>query len=192
MTYCGPVHMNQVPPHNTHCFIQGNTISYMGNLPGQNNNGPAFYIECDYCLFENNDVSHVSDWDNSFTGAYNVLRCNTMDDTPASECTTGGNGGNCHIDFVESEPVVGPGFPTKYNLIEHNTQLRNIGGNAHNYLMQADVCNGQCTTTIIRFNIGAHGGAGVENDNQWLNLKAYNNTWVDVGSGSGGRITKSV
>jgi hypothetical protein len=172
----------------SHGFIQGNTLSYMSNLPGQNNNGPGISLHGDYLLMEHNDISHVSDGLH-FGGSHFVFRNNTMHDTLASECGSGSdNGGNCHIDFIEAEPNI----PTSYNLYENNTEVNNIGGNAHGFLLQADVCGGNCRTTIVRFNQLAHvNSAGLENDNIWQYVKSYNNDWIDVGSGSGGGMANS-
>jgi hypothetical protein len=172
----------------SHGFLQGNTLSYMGNLPGQNNNGPGISLHGDYLLMEHNDISHVSDGLH-FGGSHFVFRNNTMHDTLVSECGSGSdNGGNCHIDFIEAEP----NMPTSYNLYENNTDVNNIGGNAHGFLLQADVCGGNCRTTIVRFNQLVHvDSAGLENDNIWQYVRSYNNDWVDVGSGSGGGIANT-
>jgi hypothetical protein len=170
-----------------HGFIQGNTLSYMGTTPGGNNTGPAISIHGDYLLMENNDISHVSDGLH-FGGSHFVFRHNTMHDTLASEC--GANSGNCHIDFIEDEPNI----PSSFNVYESNTEINNLGGNGHGFLLQADVCSGQCSNVIIRFNTLEHvGSAGVENDNQYLKVKTYNNTYADVsGSGGNGFITNYI
>jgi hypothetical protein len=125
-------------------------------------------------------------------GSHIVFRHNKMHDTSASECKVGGNGENCHIDFIESEPS----GATQYNLFEGNTQLNNLGGNGHGYLVQGDSCGGQCHNVIIRFNTAAHlGGGGILDDNA-LNssssgfsyIKSYNNTWVDTDNDMGNQL----
>jgi parallel beta-helix repeat protein len=176
--------------HPTHGFIQGNTYSYPGGTVASPNAGPGISLHGDYFLVENNDISHTSDGFH-FSGSYNVIRHNTFHDNLAAEC--GSNSGNCHIDFIESEPNVSGGdVYTRYNMYEGNTEINNLGANGHGFLIQADVCNGECVDTIIRFNIFNHvGSAGVENDNKWAGVPSYNNTLVDVGSGGGGGITDS-
>ncbi|HZQ21083.1 MAG TPA: hypothetical protein VFA90_20595 [Terriglobales bacterium] len=182
MTSCGGI--NEATGGTvSHGFIQGNTLSYASTTPGANNNGPGLSIWGDYHLIENNDISHVSDGFH-FGGSHNVIRKNTMHDTSPSECTVGGHGENCHIDFIESEPSE----PTAYNVYEANTVINDPGPSGHAFLLQADVCGGNCRTVIVRFNTIAHvGAAGVENDNQWPYIRVYNNSWVDPASnGQGG------
>src|SRR5712691_11255901 len=60
------------------------------------------------------------------------------------------------------------------------------------FLLQADVCSGNCKTAIVRFNQLVHvNSAGLENDNIWNSVKSYNNTFADVGSGAGFNIGDS-
>jgi len=97
-------------------YIQGNTLSYACSTPASPNTCTGMLINGDHHLVENNDISHVSDGITNF-GMYNVFRNNVMHDTYTSEC--GSNSGNCHIDFIESEPVAdGSDRPSAYNLYE--------------------------------------------------------------------------
>jgi len=166
-------------------YIQGNTLSYACSTPASPNTCTGMLINGDHHLVENNDISHVSDGITNF-GMYNVFRNNVMHDTYTSEC--GSNSGNCHIDFIESEPVAdGSDRPSAYNLYEANFITKNIGGNAHVFLAQGDACNSQCRNLIIRFN------HAYQVDQVWLlndlglytHVKNYNNTEVSVNGANG-------
>jgi hypothetical protein len=177
---------NTEASHPSHGYIQGNTFSYSSSTRSAPNTGPGFSLHGDYFLVENNDISHTSDGFH-FSGSYNVFRKNSFHDNLASEC--GSNSGNCHIDFIESEPNVSGGdVSTLYNMYEGNTDTNcNSSAGCHIFLLQADVCSGQCIDTIVRFNTSIHVlTAGVENDNQWVGVANYNNTEVDVAEGTGG------
>lgn len=161
-------------------YIQNNTFSYACSTTSTLNTCTGVTIYGDNQLIENNDLSHNSDFFH-FYGNHNVVRNNSMHDSLASEC--GSNSGNCHIDAIESEPVL----RTQYNLYEGNTLTNNVGANGHGYLTQGDACSGNCFNLIFRFNVGAHVGAGgIIDDNAasavnpgYFNVKSYNNTWVD-------------
>jgi hypothetical protein len=185
---CGYHGMIYEPPSssNTYIYIQGNTFSYSCSTISTPNVCRAIGVNGDYHLIENNDISHVSDGI-TISGTHNVIRKNTFHDNSISDC--GVNAGNCHIDFIESEPNTSGGLsrPSQYNVYEANTELYNLGSDGHGYLAQGDACNGQCYNLIIRFNIGAHvGSGGILDDNAgnssvpgFSYVKSYNNTWVD-------------
>jgi hypothetical protein len=169
-----------------HGFIQGNTLSYGCSTSSSPNVCEGMFINGDFHLVENNDISHVSDGVTNF-GVKNVFRGNTFHDLTTSDC--GSNSSNCHIDFIESEPVVSGGLtrPVQFNLYEGNTIRNNPGANSHAFLTQADACSSQCFNVIIRFNDMAHVGTfGIIDDNAgdkgipgFSSVKSYNNTWVD-------------
>jgi hypothetical protein len=175
-----------------HGYIQGNKLSYSCSTSAAPNVCEGMWINGDYHLVENNDISHVSDGITNF-GVHNVFRGNTFHDANANDC--GSNSSNCHIDFIESEPVVSGGLtrPTQYNLYESNIIRNNLGANGHAFLTQADACGGQCFGVIIRFNNMAHVGTfGIIDDNSgstgvpgFSAIKSYNNTWVDFDMGGG-------
>jgi parallel beta-helix repeat protein len=173
----------------TYVYIQNNTFSYPCSTSTSPNVCKALNIVGDYHLIENNDISHTSDG-MSLSGSHNIIRKNLFHDNTTADC--GSLSSNCHIDFIESEPST----PTQYNVYEANTELRNVGQNGHGYLAQGDVCGGQCSNLIIRFNVGAHVGSGGILDDNALNgsvpgfsyVKSYNNTWVDYNSYSGNQL----
>jgi parallel beta-helix repeat protein len=164
----------------SYVFIQNNTLSYPCSTSAAPNVCMGMLIKGNYHLIENNDMSHMSDGI-ALTGSYNIIRNNTFHDTSVADC--GSRSSNCHIDFIDSEPL----SATQYNVIEGNTILNNIGDHGHAILAQGDYCGGQCYGLIIRFNTGAHvGSAGILNDNAgnkslpgFSHVKSYNNTWVD-------------
>jgi hypothetical protein len=176
-----------------HIYFQGNTLSYSCSTSGAPNTCKGIFVVGSYQLFENNDISHVADGGTIFAN-HIVWRNNTMHDFLATECGT--NSGNCHIDFLESEPGPPSDPPSAYNLYEGNTLLRNIGGNAHGWLTQGDACGGgnTCSHTIERFNVGAHIGTNTNGDsctgvlddnaqsgsgtNGYTYVKTYNDTWA--------------
>jgi hypothetical protein len=186
----------------SHGFIQGNTISYPYTTSGatQKDTGPAIVIYGNFHLIENNDISHTSDGFH-YAGSHNIVRKNTMHDTLGGECVNGGNGGNCHIDFIECEPVLA----SQFNVYEANVELNNLDANTsngsgpisngHGFLVQADICAGNCFNTILRFNSGAHVGGGSTIDDNAGNgsvagysfIKVYNNTWADFVNDTAGR-----
>jgi hypothetical protein len=179
----------------THGFIQGNTMSWSyttssAPLSQFGGVGLAGTINGDYHLLENNDISHVSDGF-YLHGAHIYLRKNTLHDTnETTECLVGGNGGNCHIDFMQADTQVPGGQPTQYLVLEGNTAKNMVGSNEHAVgLLQAEACNGQCFNGIVRFHVAAHiGGGAIIDDNSfvnpppqaWINVKSYNNTWLDM------------
>lgn len=180
-----------------HGFIQGNTLSYGCSTSSAPNVCEGMFINGDYHLIENNEISHVSDGITLF-GEHNVIRTNNFHDTPISDC--GSHSSNCHIDFIESEPAVSGGLtrPAQFNLYEGNTIRNNSGANGHAFLTQADACSSQCFNVIIRFNDMAHVGTfGIIDDNAGKNgvpgfssIKSYNNDWVDFVQGGGQMAVK--
>jgi hypothetical protein len=187
---CGAYMIREDSASNTtHGFIQGNTLSYPCSTSASPNVCTAMQINGDYHLIENNDISHVSDGIYVF-GKHNVLRKNTLHDVYSTDC--GSNSSNCHIDFMQADAnVVGGAQPAQYLLIENNTAQNMVGTNMHALgLLQAESCSGQCFNAIIRFHTAAHvGSGGTIDDNSgstsvpgWSNVKAYNNTWADVGN----------
>jgi hypothetical protein len=199
---CGTYMIREDSASNTtHGFIQGNTLSYSCSTSASPNVCTAMQINGDFHLIENNDISHVSDGPYVF-GKHNILRKNTFHDVTDADC--GSNSGNCHIDIMQADAnVVGGAQPAQFLLLENNT-LTNwtlkgafAGAGVHaGPLLQAEACSGQCQNAIIRFNTAAHvSGGGTTNDNSgnnpppqaWINVKSYNNDWVDmlVGMGAG-------
>jgi hypothetical protein len=138
-------------------------------------------------LIENNTATRTADFSTNFA-SHTVYRGNVMHDTTTADC--GPHSSNCHIDFIESEPEVSGGGsgPAAYNLYEGNTQLNNLGSNAHSFLTQGDACNGQCSHVIERFNLTAHEGSAAGNGYGILDdlgaftyIKTYNNTSAFMG-----------
>lgn len=172
---------------NSFGYIQGNTMSYSCSTSSSPNVCLGIKINGNNHLIENNDISHVSDGIYIF-GAHNVIRKNKFHDVYSSDC--GSSSSNCHIDFIQTDASVPATLPATYYLIENNTILNMVGSNMHSIgLFQGESCSGQCFNAIVRFNIAAHvGGGGIVDDNSltsppaWDNVKAYNNTWADVGN----------
>jgi hypothetical protein len=170
-------------------YIQKNTITYPDTTIGGTDVGPAITIYGNHELIENNDLSHNSDAFH-FAGSHNIVRNNNFHDTLTSECTVSGHGGNCHVDYIETEPVL----TSQFNVYEGNSQVNvhGAGGtNAHGFLVQADICGGNCSNTIIRFNWGSNvDGGGILDDNAgssnpgYTFIKSYNNSWVNYVSAS--------
>ena len=104
----------------TYVYIQNNTFSYPCSTSGSPNVCLSMNINGDYHLIENNDISHTGDGI-SLNGSHNIIRKNTFHDNTTSDC--GSHSGNCHIDFIQSEPSV----TTQDNIYEANTELNNIG-----------------------------------------------------------------
>jgi hypothetical protein len=163
-------------------YIQGNTMSYGCDTPAAPNTCKGMHIVGDHQLIENNVISHVSDGATLYAN-HTVFRGNKFLDQLESEC--GSHSSNCHRDAIESEPVVGSTPASAFNLYEGNTILRNIGNNAHVFLTQGDACSGQCSNTIMRFNVSSHigtdmngtQGTGLLDDNGgYAYVKTYNNT----------------
>jgi hypothetical protein len=103
---------------------------------------------------------------------------------------------------MQADSSVPGNNPAQYMLIEGNTVFNMVGESHALGLFQAESCGGQCFNAIVRFHVAAHfGGGGIVDDNSgaipppqaWINVKAYNNTWVDgnnqttgVGNGTNG------
>jgi hypothetical protein len=198
MYACGPYMIKEpgTGSNVSHGFIQNNKLSYSCSTSSAPNVCTAMAVQGDYNLIENNDISHVSDGP-YIEGAHNVLRKNTFHDTYDSDC--GSNSGNCHVDFFQADAnVAGGGLPAQYLLIEGNTINNMVGSEMHAMgLFQAEACNGQCFNGIVRFNVASHFGAGaILDDNSfatpppqaWINVKSYNNSWIDGNNYSGNQL----
>jgi hypothetical protein len=192
MSQCAPVRSPQGTTEVTYVYIQGNTMSYGCSTSAAPNTCVAIFENGSYWLVENNDISHMSDGVTLY-GHHSVFRNNTWHDFLTSEC--GSNSSNCHIDIIESEPVVGNTPASNHNLYEGNRIFRNTGGGAnnHTFLTQGDGCNGQCSHTIIRYNVSAHlgsatgGGYGILDQlGGYTYVKTYNNTSACVGINNDG------
>lgn len=189
MTGCGLPHAAiSGGTNSSYVYIQNNTIIWPASpFGGPTNPNGAIAIQTGnigshHWLIENNSISHVSDF-HILVGDYNVIRNNKLGPTSETDCSA-----VCHTDGVQASAS-----ETMYTLIEGNTLLNNLGPNGHFSIFQAYACNGLCHDVIIRYNIVSHvGAAGIEDDNGiqssigYYNLKAYNNTWVDLGTASGG------
>jgi hypothetical protein len=179
-------------------FIQGNTLSYGCSTSSAPNVCEGMLINGDHHLIENNDISHVSDGATMYC-VYCVFRNNTQHDVNSNqpgECipsTSGGNGSNCHIDFVESEPNTSGGTtrPGQFYLFENNHERNGIGSQSHVFLTQGDACGGACHNAIIRFNDLAHVGSYglLDQMGGFTFVKSYNNSWVDLGNNGFGEGT---
>lgn len=181
--------------NNTHGFIQGNTLSYTCSTSSAPNVCTAMYINGDYHLIENNDISHVSDGP-YLNGRHIVLRNNNMHDINTNtDC--GSNSSNCHVDFMQADTSGGAsGGPVEYILIENNTATNWVGSNTHAIgLFQGEACGSNCFNAIVRFHKVSHvGGGGLFNDTaSWNNVKTYNNTYADVNNAlnGGGELTNT-
>jgi len=92
----------------------------------------------------------------------------------------------------------GANRPAEYLLVESNTVRNMVGSDTHALgLFQAESCNGQCFNGIVRFHRASHfGSGGILDDNSfvtpppaaWINVKAYNNSWVDGNHDSGNQL----
>jgi hypothetical protein len=166
-------------------YIQGNTLSWGCSTSSAPNVCEGMLINGDHHLIEGNDISHVSDGITNY-GSFNVYRGNTMHDTTPNDC--GSHSSNCHIDFIESEPVVSGGTtrPAAYNLYEGNYQVNNAGSNAHVFLTQGDSCSGGCHNVIIRYNRAYQLGTYwlLDQLGNFSHVKDYNNTIVCALDGS--------
>lgn len=205
MYACNSAVVEATSANTTFGYITGNTISYMCSTSSAPNVCRAMTINGDYHLIDSNNISHVADGPYVF-GKYNVLRNNVFGPTTDNDC--GSNSGNCHIDFMQADSnVPGGGQPAQYLLMEGNT-VQNMaitgsfaGSGAHaGPLLQAEACSSQCFNAILRFHVADHiSGGGITDDNSgttpppqaWINVKAYNNSWVDMlntNSGSGPEV----
>ncbi len=178
----------------TFVYIQGNTFSYPCSTSSAPNVCAAVALNGGHRLIENNDISHVSDALLIY-GDHDVLRKNTLHDVTDTDCGT--NSGNCHVDFQQADSnVTGGGQASQYRLIEsnivHDMAVTGsfAGASMHaGGIFQAENCNGLCFNAIARFNLAYHihdSGFGVDNSfatpppQAWINVKEYNNSWVDM------------
>lgn len=182
-------------------ILKNSTFSYLDSTTtiGAGGTGPFIQMSTgdNFNLIDNNEVSHSSDFLH-FTGSHNVVRNNLFHDAPSTDCGT--NSGNCHVDYVESEPGAGN---TQDNLFEGNQEYNIFGlsnANGHGFLTQGDGCAGNCFHVIERFNEFVHisGGAIIDdNANSSVNpgfyrIINYNNTWADMVTASGSRPGGSI
>src|SRR5205807_7605046 len=158
-------------------YVQNNTITHGCSAPGVNDVCESISISGDHWLIEGNDLSHNDDTIEMY-GSFIIARNNTIHDIDTAECSTSGHGSNCHADLFESEPVVTNGTaPSGHNMFEGNT-AKNLSGEVHGILMQADVCSGNCIHTIARFNLyyNLNGYYMLNNLGPFNYVKTYNET----------------
>lgn len=196
MYACGGISYGSNSANQSHNYFTNITLSYTDSTSSSPNVGRAGTINGDYNLLDHVDISHVSDGMYMF-GAHNILRDVRVHDVPPGDC--GGNGGNCHIDFMQADAVTPATQPAQYLLIEGGSTY-NLTQDANTHalgILQGQSCGGNCFNAIIRYHLSyTVGGGGIVNDNSfvnpppaaWDNVKSYNNTWANVGylnSGSG-------
>lgn len=183
--------------NSSHGFIQKNTMTYSCSTPRAPNVCTAGQLRGNYILFENNDISHVSDGF-YIAGSHVVYRKNNFHDVTSNDC--GSNSSNCHIDFMQADANVNGGaLPAQYLVFEKNKSVNMIGSDMHAIgLFQGEACSGNCYNAIVRFHQAYHvTGAGIVDDNSetacpaWDHVKSYNNTWVDMGTGSGSGLNNT-
>lgn len=168
-------------------YIQGNTGSYTNvttatvtaTCPTGTGVGNILNLYGDHFLVENNDFAHYTlalNWNpqNSIT------RNNNFHDQIEIN-----NSGNCHSDTFFSDPGGTNLVNNTANVYEGNFQYNGQGANAKGPLLQAPTCSG-CNIAIIRFNTTSRIGSGsTTNDQNWANVKVYNNTTVDANADAG-------
>ena len=165
-----------------HIYIQNNTMSFGCGTPAAPNPCKGIVAQGDHWLIEGNNATRIADFLTLFAHD-SVIRNNNYHDI-LPECTAT-HGSNCHVDFVESEPAVPSEPPSKHNLFEGNTVMRNWGQQPHGILTQGDACGaGNCGYAIQRFNLMARFGAETTGQGQavlddlanYPYVKTYNNT----------------
>ena len=168
-------------------YIQGNTESYTNTTvggvtttcPSGTGVGNSLNLYGNHFLVENNDFSHYTlslNWNSQNA----IVRNNTFHDQIEIN-----NSGNCHSDTFFSDPGGTNLVNNMANVYEGNTQYNGVGPNAKGPLLQAPACSG-CNIAIIRFNITNRIGSGsTTNDQNWQNVKVYNNTTADANSDAG-------
>ena len=175
----GMIHSNT---GTSYIFIQGNTLSYAGNTPGNPVGLGMDLAESgggDHYLVENNDLSHY-DIGIKFNNQYGVFRNNTFhDQLDAEGCENG------HTNQYFSEP--GVSITVQHNLMEGNYQRNAVGANSKTILAQNDnnkTCP-NCSHIISRYNTVSRIGSGAASNYYWPQIMVYNNTVVDALSDSG-------
>ena len=197
MEACAFIVTGPVGSNSSHGFIQQNTMAWSCSTPSAPNVCTAAHLRGDYILFENNDISHVSDGP-YIAGAHIIYRKNIFHDLSSNDC--GSNSSNCHIDFMQADTNYNGGdLPTQYLVLEKNKSVNMNGSDMHAIgLFQGEVCSGNCYGAIVRFHQAYHvTGSGITDDNSesacpaWDHIKSYNNDWIDMTTGSGSGINNT-
>jgi hypothetical protein len=171
----------------SYTYVTGNTLSWGCGKSGAPNNCTAIWLNGgNHILVQNNDMSHFGLAVQNYT-QYSVIRGNSFHNMSESEC--GSSSGNCHLDMIYSERSVTQASQlVQYNLWEGNTANTCIGVDCKGLWTAADNPNGcgtSCFNVIGRFNVFAHfGSACATQTSGFLNVKYYNNTWVDCNNDS--------
>jgi hypothetical protein len=197
MEACTFIITGPVGSNSSHGFIQQNTMAYSCSTPASPNVCTAGHLRGNYILFENNDISHVSDGF-YIAGSHLIYRKNTFHDVTSNDC--GSNSSNCHVDFMQADANYNGGdLPAQYLVLEKNKSVNMKGSDMHAIgLFQGEVCSGHCYGAIVRFHQAYHvTGSGITDDNSesacpaWDHVKAYNNDWIDMRTSSGSAINNT-
>jgi hypothetical protein len=170
----------------SYVYIQGNTFSYGCGTASAPNNCVALGLAGNHILVQNNDFSHFGIVVEAY-GQYEVIRNNTFHNVYESEC--GGASGNCHMDMIYAERSnTAASDLVQYQLWEGNTATTVVGVDGKGLWTAGDNPNGcgmSCFNVIGRYNVFAHFGSATNTQTSgFLNVKYYNNTWIDPNNGS--------
>jgi|SRR5579864_2914963 len=163
-------------------YVQGNTLSYgCETATSPTNMCSGIFQGGNHILIENNDFSHLELVIQIF-GQFVVARNNTFHDMNEGEC--GPSSGNCHMDLLYAERSnTDPNYLVQHQLWEGNTGNTSVGADAKGMWTAADNACTTCTNVIGRYNVIAHFGSGVaEQTSGFLNVKYYNNSFIDDGT----------
>lgn len=163
-------------------YIQGNTFSYGCGTSSAPNNCVALGLAGSHILVEHNDFSHFGIVVEAY-GQYEVIRNNTFHDIYESEC--GSASGNCHMDMIYAERSnTAASDLVQYHLWEGNTATTVVGVDGKGLWTAGDNPNGcgtSCFNVIGRYNVFSHfGSANAAQTSGFLNVKYYNNSWIDA------------
>jgi hypothetical protein len=179
----------------SYVYITGNTFSYGCGTSSAPNNCVAISNSGNHIFEQNNDFSHFGIVIEAY-GQYEVIRNNTFHDIYESEC--GSASGNCHMDMIYAERSnTAANYVVQYQLWEGNTATNIVGADGKGLWTAADNpggCGTSCFNVIGRYNVFSHFGSATSSQTSgFLNVKYYNNTWVDPNNaancGGGGAST---
>jgi hypothetical protein len=170
----------------SYVYITGNTFSYGCGTSSAPNNCVAISNSGNHIFEQNNDFSHFGIVVEMY-GQYEVARNNFFHDIYESEC--GSASGNCHMDMLYAERSnTAANYVVQYQLWENNVATNVVGVDGKGLWTAADNpsgCGTSCFNVIGRYNVFSHfGSATAAQTSGFLNVKYYNNTWVDPNNGA--------
>ena len=166
----------QAPSH--HVLVRGNTMSFIGSIPGREIGEIAILVAGNSNLIEYNDISHVADFTNVW-GERNIIRNNHFHDNTLNDYRDflKKNPQGHHIDGLQyySDKIA----PLIQTLVENNLIIDNDVPHAHVLLLR-NIYGDVSRELLFRGNIVVRNGSIAILAESFPDIRIVHNTFVDL------------